>query len=62
MPPPPPSPEYRMHDLNKRLSMRTEVKKNVFFLLNKNKNFLCRIAIVNGGMHLLMNFLKMMLH
>ena len=25
LPPAPPSPEYRMHDLNKRLSMRTEV-------------------------------------
>ncbi|CAF1272309.1 unnamed protein product [Rotaria sordida] len=24
LPPPPPSPEYRLHDLNKRLSMRTE--------------------------------------
>ncbi|CAF4565576.1 unnamed protein product, partial [Rotaria magnacalcarata] len=26
LPPPPPSPEYRLHDLNKRLSMRTDVK------------------------------------
>jgi hypothetical protein len=64
LPPPPPSPEYRMHDLNKRLSMRPEVKKK---FLNKNKyskkkQTVCRNAIVNGGMHSLMNFLKKMLH
>jgi hypothetical protein len=60
--PPPTSPEYRLYDLNKRLSMRTEVLiKEFHFFSNKEKNIF-RNVIISGGIHLLMNFLKKMQH
>jgi hypothetical protein len=61
--PPPTSPEYRLYDLNKRLSMRTEVliKEFHFFFQIKKKNIF-RNVIISGGIHLSMNFLKKMQH
>jgi hypothetical protein len=59
--PPPTSPEYRIYDLNKRLSMRTEVLIEKFHFLNKKMNIF-RNVIISGGIHLSMNSLKKMQH
>jgi hypothetical protein len=59
--PPPTSPEYRIYDLNKRLSMRTEVLIEEFHFLN-NKMNIFRNVIISGGIHLSMNSLKKMQH
>jgi len=62
--PPATSPEYRIYDLNKRLSTRTDVLIRQFlFVSNKeNEYFFFRNVIISGGIHLLMNFLKTMQH
>lgn len=61
--PPSTSPEYRIYDLNKRLSMRTEVFAFACLLLflKKKSSFLpLRSAIISGGIYSSMNSSKMM--